>query len=424
MSRKRLTPLTAAFSGLLCLAGFWITRTNLTEQALAQNAGAGGPRRPMILDRKPLRVVGDPYPTFHGVALDEERGEVFLGNDNKVSGVSIQAYRVDFAPTDRVIEPRRRVSGPATRIGQICGLGISPENNELFFVNNDGDDNMGVLPLEANGDVAPVRDLQLPHGAWGVYWERKFDELFITVEHINQIVVYPRTATGGDSPLRMVQGPNTELADPHGIYVDVEKNEIYVANHGHWHRTETGEGFRMGPSGNLTVVRGNRFENRNAVPLGPSTGKFIPPSITVHSRAGSGDLAPLRTIQGPKTGLNFPLGIYLDKISKQIVVANGNDSVLFFDQNANGDVAPVRILKGPRTELSEPTGSFIDFKRSELWVSNWMGHSATVYPRAANGNVAPLRTIRSAPKGSPAAGFGNPGSLAYNSKRKEILVPN
>jgi hypothetical protein len=65
----------------------------------------------------------------------------------------------------------------------------------------------------------------------------------------------------------------------------------------------------------------------------------------------------------------------------------------------------------------------IDGKRNELWVSNWMNHTATVYPRNAAGNIAPLRMIRSAPKGTPALGFAGEG-LAYNPKRKEILSPN
>ena len=51
-------------------------------------------------------------------------------------------------------------------------------------------------------------------------------------------------------------------------------------------------------------------------------------------------------------------------------------------------------------------------------------HRATVYSLTANGNVAPLRTIRSAPEDKLAQAIGNPGAVAYDSKRDEILVPN
>ncbi len=67
---------------------------------------------------------------------------------------------------------------------------------------------------------------------------------------------------------------------------------------------------------------------------------------------------------------------------------------------------------------------FVDLKNGELWVSNMGNHSATVYPLSANGDVAPLRTIRSAPLGKLALAIGNPGAVGYDSKREEILVPN
>jgi hypothetical protein len=47
-----------------------------------------------------------------------------------------------------------------------------------------------------------------------------------------------------------------------------------------------------------------------------------------------------------------------------------------------------------------------------------------VFARTANGDVAPKRIIRNAPAGSPTVGFGNPGAIAYDSKRDELLVPN
>ena len=38
--------------------------------------------------------------------------------------------------------------------------------------------------------------------------------------------------------------------------------------------------------------------------------------------------------------------------------------------------------------------------------------------------VAPKRLVRNALPGTPAVGFGNPGAVAYDSKRDQILVPN
>jgi hypothetical protein len=51
-------------------------------------------------------------------------------------------------------------------------------------------------------------------------------------------------------------------------------------------------------------------------------------------------------------------------------------------------------------------------------------YAVTVFPVAASGDVAPLRTIRGGPAGGQALMVGNPGAVGYDSKRQEILVPN
>ena len=69
-------------------------------------------------------------------------------------------------------------------------------------------------------------------------------------------------------------------------------------------------------------------------------------------------------------------------------------------------------------------GIFYDPVHDEIWVANYGEHSALVFARTANGDVAPRRIVRNSPAGSPTVGFGNPGAVAYDSKRDEILVPN
>jgi hypothetical protein len=59
-----------------------------------------------------------------------------------------------------------------------------------------------------------------------------------------------------------------------------------------------------------------------------------------------------------------------------------------------------------------------------LWVSNFGDHTALVFDRQASGNAAPKRVIRTAPAGTPTPGFGNPQTIAYDSTRDQILVPN
>jgi DNA-binding beta-propeller fold protein YncE len=155
------------------------------------------------------------------------------------------------------------------------------------------------------------------------------------------------------------------------------------------------------------------------------SGRFVLPSINVYRRTASGNTAPLQVIQGPKTQMNWPAGIVVDERRGELFVANDTgNSVLVFRADASGDVAPIRVIKGPDTEIDAPGGVFLDTKNNELWVSNYGNHSLNVYTRTADGNTAPLRRIRSGPLDSRALMIGNPGAVAYDTKREEILVPN
>src|SRR6266852_747804 len=122
----------------LVLAGAWIT----TDSSFTQE------KRPVVLDRAPVRMVQDPYPTFNGIAMDSERGEVIMADDNRSSLV---AYDVEFEPSNKVTEERREISGPKTQLAYICTLEISTEHNEIYTVDNDWKDNMTVYPLDAKG---------------------------------------------------------------------------------------------------------------------------------------------------------------------------------------------------------------------------------------------------------------------------------
>ncbi len=423
MSKRTAWSVTLAIAAISCWIVMATGQGQFFVSAWAQGAKKLADRTPVLLDRAPVREIADPNPVFSGIAMDNEHEEVFITNDNEPSGVSIAVYPAKFPPRDSVMEPRRRIAGPAAHLGLPCGVAVSPENKEMYTVTGDGQ-NLNVFGLDANGNVPPARELTVPHASGGISLDAKHDELYITTEHVNKVSVYRRIAQGDEPPVRFIQGPRTGLADPYAVYVSNETNEVWVSNHGNWRMTQPGEGYAQFGDGPLALVRGSQSHPGIVEPLTPSTGKFLDPSITIYPRTANGDVAPLRTIQGPKTRMNVPLGVYRDPVSGEIVVANGDDSVLFFAPNANGDVAPVRILKGPRTNLKSPTGLLVDAKNNELWVTSWENHTTNVFPRTAQGDMTPLRVIHSAPKGATLATLGRPSGLAYDPKRKQILSPN
>jgi DNA-binding beta-propeller fold protein YncE len=123
--------------------------------------------------------------------------------------------------------------------------------------------------------------------------------------------------------------------------------------------------------------------------------------------------------------LSWPTGISVDAEHGEIFVANDTgDAITVYGTTADGDVAPIRTLKGPKTSIKNPLGVFVDVASDELWVANYGSHTATVYRRTASGDSPPLRVIRSAPADAPATMISNPYAIAYDPTREEVLVPS
>jgi DNA-binding beta-propeller fold protein YncE len=117
------------------------------------------------------------------------------------------------------------------------------------------------------------------------------------------------------------------------------------------------------------------------------------------------------------------MGVAVDEVNNEIIVANnGDNSILIFPRTASGDVPPKRVIRGPLTGVKGPMG--VAIAKDEIYVANFGDHTALVFPRLAGGNVRPRRVIRNAPAGRETSGFGNPYSVAYDTKREQILVPN
>jgi len=364
-------------------------------------------------DVPPVRVVSDPYPTLHSVVVDAERDRVVFSDPNRHA---LWTYdRLAESKTRREVEPLGGIRGPATGMMFIAAVTLDREKKEIYTVDNDIGDRLMVFPYDADGNVKPKRVLDVPHQAWGISISDERNEFAVTVEAPREIVIYRKGAEGHEAPLRTIRGPKTHLGDPHGVFFDGVNNELVVTNHGN-------QGGRAPAPGDAPArQRGSRV----AEPQPIEGGKFEEPSITVYPGDAKGDAAPLRRIQGDKTGLNWPMAIDVDRGRNEIAVANdGDSSIRIFRRTDTGNVAPVRVIHGPRTLINGPMGVAYDLKNGEIWVANYGDHTALVFPIAANGNVAPKRILRNAPQGAPTVGFGNPGAVAYDSKRDEILVPN
>ena len=376
-----------------------------------------------LIGGDPIRAVRDPNAAFAAVAVDVARNEVIATDENLFQILAFDRTGNTPPGIPRTM-PKRTIAGEKTQIEFQSGVYVDPETGDIYATNNDTRNKLAVFAHGGDGNVAPVRLLDTPHGAFGITVDNAHQEMLITIQHDSAVVTYRKQADGKESPTRLLQGNKTGVADPHGIVVDPRDDLIFVANYGSTHDTSATIEKRTGvPSGGLDAGKSNW-------PLGreyaiPGSGTTNAPSIVVHKRTDSGNASALRVIQGPATQLDWPTGLAFDAERRELYVANdAGASVLVFDANANGNVAPKRVLKGARTNLANPTSVFVDAKNKELWVANFGGHSITVYPIDAKGDVAPRRIIRSAPPEAPSLMIGNPGAVAYDTKREEILVPN
>jgi 6-phosphogluconolactonase (cycloisomerase 2 family) len=340
--------------------------------------------------RIPVRTIRDTAPTYSAVAIDLNSDEVILQDNNLWEYLVFDRLVPTPSTPDQISKPKRIVRGDKTKIEFNNGLYVDPKSGDIFSVESDVGDKMVRFTREDQGDVAPKAVLHTPHRIYNLAADEVKQELYATIEFPPEVVVYRKDASGEEKPLRRIAGEDTGLDAPHGVAVD-EKNQLLFVN-------------TWGHHSNFKIA---------------GTGKYFPPTIKVYSLDAIGNAKPLRVITGDKTQLDWPAAMKINPDNGDLYVANDiGQSVLVFANapNAQGDVAP--------TLLRNPTGVSLDRKNQELWVSNLGNSSATVYPLMADGDVPPLRIIRSAEESKRGVNFGRTAAVTYDPIRQEILVPN
>ncbi len=389
--------------------GMLIDNRDTSKVAFAEGLAVQGQedRTPIVIERAPLRFIRDPNPAFAAVAVNSENDMLVVADENLFQ-ILEYGHGENTPPRARFSEPRRVISGTSTRAEMMCGVYIDPETLEIYALNNDTQGWIPVFAPDQRGNATPVRYIAGIRG-FSITAHEERNELFVVNQEGGRygapdgqggaVYVYRKQAEGEERPLRILEGYDTQLEDPHGIALDTENNLMYVGNFGNVHRQdpETGRVY----------------------------GDYEPPSITVYPLDASGNTEPIRIIEGANTLLNWPSHMAYHHERQELFVANdGDSSVLVFDASAEGNAAPIRVLKGPRTQIIHPPGIAIDERTDELFVANMGAPKVTVFPVTANGDVEPIRVVRGAPEGSQSLMIGNPGAVGYDTLRGEILVPN
>jgi DNA-binding beta-propeller fold protein YncE len=255
-------------------------------------------------------------------------------------------------------------------------------NNSILAFNNASTANRNAIPTIISG---PATTLSAPGG---IHVDTATDRLYAANPGNNSVVVFNNasTAIGEIAPDRTILDSGAPLAAPAGVFADVARDLLYVAD----------------LTDSISI-----FEYA-------STLKHSPPPVARTILPASGTACS--DIATTKTDLCSPRGISVDTLNDQLYTANsGASSILIFNDAGsiatNGMVLPGRtILPASGTacgdagtskmDLCAPFGVAVDAVNDRLYVANTSASSILVFENAnsiaTDGMVLPGRTILSA----------------------------
>ena len=120
-------------------------------------------------------------------------------------------------------------------------------------------------------------------------------------------------------------------------------------------------------------------------------------AILTFRGGADGEEPPIRIIQGPKTQIVSERGmdkVTIDPVNNEIYVATSLEQVLVFPREANGDVAPTRVLGGPATKIDGygRPAMRVDTRNNLLLIANGTSE-ILIFDRMASGNTPPKAVI-------------------------------
>jgi hypothetical protein len=243
-----------------------------------------------------------------------------------------------------------------------------------------------------------------------IRYDTVHDELILTNPFADAILVFRGGASGEEAPIRIIQGPHTQLrGHTDRLEVDMVNNEIYVPISGAvmvFPRDGNGD---VAP---LRVVRGPELKGANSVAVDPindvivvglggegESGDNTGPAgmqyglkqyggMVIYDRTASGESRPRGVIQGPNTGIVRILQLQVYPPKGEIIATQPGRPdieepegvyVGVWSIRDSGDVPPRWKLAGPNSTLKKPRGVVLDPKHKEIIVADMRLNSVLTY---------------------------------------------
>ena len=227
-----------------------------------------------------------------------------------------------------------------------------------------------------------------------IRYDEVHDEFLVTNPFAEAILVFRGGANGEEAPIRIIQGPHTQLQGTGGSAAGVDRLDV------------------------------DPVHNEIFIPAGDR--------ILVYPRTGNGDVAPLRVIRGPDTTLRRAQAIAVDPVQNVIVVGtnvayqNGMGALLIFNRTDNGNVRPRGVILGPKSGLGSlnqiliysPKGWIVAAQTGDSYgILEPEGVFVGVWSIHDNGDVPPRWKLA-----GPRSTIKKPRGVALSPKDKELII--
>jgi 6-phosphogluconolactonase (cycloisomerase 2 family) len=321
-------------------------------------------------DTPPLRVIQGPKTRLDwpGVlSIDQDTGDLYVAND-------VDQSIIVFHSTDQGdVAPARVIKGANTRLNYPVGIFVDSKNKEVWATNI-GNSSATVYPLMGNGDVAPLRTIRsadankqsLRFGKTSaLVYDSKREEIMIPNCVIHpQIASFSRLAGANTPPVRVLEGQKTRISRTmHGFAYDSAHDEVVVTSP----LAQAILVFRGGAKGEeepIRIIQGPHTQIQGDYPgtgandrvsVDSVNGEYYmystPNQILVFDRTGNGDVPPKRILGGSETQIRGRSNSMVDTV-RNLLVVNSRNKLLIFDRTASGNVKPKGIIEGPKANLN------------------------------------------------------------------------
>lgn len=383
----------------------------------------------------PIRTIQGPntqlgWPAF--IALDEARQELYVANSWPHSILVFDATAQGNAAPIRVIK------GLKTGLDNPYGIALDKQNNEIVVANY-GNHSATVYPRTADGDIPPLRTIRLaPKGYQvpiyqhlsAVEYDSKRDEILVqSCIAQPQMVAFSKGAKNGDPLARILAGQGTKQGRAlHDMRYNPVHDEIVFANPNAQALLTFAGGARGGESP-LRIIQGPKtgLIKSDYIEVDPVHDELYAPDedkVLVFPRTAEGDVAPIRVLTGPATGLSGWGGgfVSVDPVNNLLLVPN-RDRILIFDRTASGNTPPKAVIQSDylsgilHLRVYSPRGLIVvsmGGKRNGVGQDEMSGIG--VWSIHDSGNVPP-QLLLTDPHGSVAG-----RKIAFNPREKELIV--